>query len=221
MLLSQINNREENIVSQQSLFESTYDSKKNLLPFDGEVYYLGKIFTEKQAEDYFLSLSESVPWKADEVEIWGKHIVTRRKVAWFSDLGIEYSYSRTTKKSEIWNAELLAIKRIVEELSGRTFNSCLLNYYHDGEDGVSWHSDSESLFHKQSSIASVSFGAERVFQFKHKRESAKTSLSLENGSLLLMQGETQTHWKHALPKSKKVKTPRINLTFRLVKMDPP
>ena len=134
---------------------------------------------------------------------------------------MEYTYSKTTKTALPWTSDLLEIRRVIEEKTKETFNSCLLNLYHSGEEGMGWHSDDEKDLQKYSAIASISLGAERKFVFKNKENKETVSLSLENGSLLLMQGKTQTHWLHRLPPTKKVNTPRINLTFRTIKTPNP
>ncbi|OYV07517.1 MAG: alpha-ketoglutarate-dependent dioxygenase AlkB [Verrucomicrobiales bacterium VVV1] len=188
------------------------DPEINLLPIDGLVNYHGPMMSAEAAANYYEALSSGVPWKNDEVVIFGKRIVTSRKVAWFGE--VPYSYSGTTKEALPWSSELQALKAMVEERCGTIFNSCLLNLYHDGSEGMGWHSDDEKSIERNSCIASVSFGAERKFSFKHKRSGETASIVLESGSLLLMKGETQTHWLHSLPKSKRVKEPRINLTFR-------
>lgn len=189
---------------------------ENLLPRQGETYYFGKIFSEEQANAIFEDLLKTIDWKQDEVMIFGKKIVTSRKTAWYGDKAFEYTYSKMTKTAQAWTAELLEIKTRVEEVSGLNFNSCLLNLYHSGEEGMSWHSDAEAELGKDPAIASLSFGAERKFMLKNKASKEKISLQLEPGSLLLMCGSTQKHWLHSLPKTKKVQAPRINLTFRKI-----
>ena len=124
------------------------------------------------------------------------------------------SYSNSTKFALPWTPGLLEIKKKIEEESGETFNSCLLNLYHTGEEGMAWHSDDEKELRKNGCIASVSLGAERKFSFKHKISGETNSVLLEHGSLLEMKDETQTFWKHRLPPTKKVMEARINLTFR-------
>lgn len=190
------------------------DPTVNLLPGDGTVNYYGPILSLDEARRYFERLLRSVPWKNDEAVIFGKRIITARKVAWYGDADYSYTYAGTTKQALSWSKELLALKAIVEKLTGAKFNSCLLNLYHDGNEGMAWHSDDESSLVQDSTIASLSFGAERKFSFKHKQTQQSVSLVLENGSLMVMKDATQTHWRHGLPKSKKIKTPRINLTFR-------
>ncbi|WP_418638493.1 alpha-ketoglutarate-dependent dioxygenase AlkB family protein [Winogradskyella sp.] len=196
------------------LFNSEIDA--NLLPFDGEVNYYGSIMTVETAQEYYKKLLEHIDWENDKAIIFGKLIITKRKVAWYGDQPFSYTYSKTTKSALPWNKELLELKQMVEAKTGETFNSCLLNLYHSGEEGMAWHSDGEKDLKKNGAIASLSFGAERKFLFKHKATKQNVSVQLEKGSLLVMKGSTQTHWLHRLPPTKKVKTPRINLTFRTI-----
>ena len=188
----------------------------NLLTADGEAYYFGKILSEVEAEDFFKKLFHEIEWRQDEVMIFGKKITTKRKMAWYGEEKFDYTYSKMTRTAKSWDEQLLQLKQRVEEVTGLEFNSCLLNLYHSGEEGMSWHSDAEAELGKQPSIASLSLGAERKFVLKHRESKEKISLLLENGSLLLMKGATQRHWIHSLPKMKRVKEPRINLTFRKI-----
>src|SRR5690606_35552282 len=148
--------------------------------------------------------------------IFGKEIITKRKVAWYGDKPFEYTYSNTTKLALPWTKELLELKIKIETQTGETFNSCLLNLYHSGEEGMAWHSDAEKDLLKNGAIGSLSFGAERKFAFKHKVSQETVSLILENGSLLVMKDTTQSHWLHRLPPTKRISKPRVNLTFRMI-----
>ena len=143
-------------------------------------------------------------------------IITKRKVAWYGDKPFEYTYSKTTKSALPWTKELLELKEIIENKTGEKFNSCLLNLYHNGDEGMAWHSDGEKDLKKNGSVGSLSFGAERKFLFKHKKTKQTVSVYLEKGSLLVMKGTTQINWLHRLPPTKKVKKSRINLTFRII-----
>jgi alkylated DNA repair dioxygenase AlkB len=192
------------------------DPTVNLLPHDGTVNYYGPILSTAEADRYLAALLANVPWKHDELVIFGRHIVTVREVAWFGDAGCTYTYSGTTKQAVPWNAELRELKAFVEKLTQATYNSCLANLYHDGSEGMAWHSDDEKELAPCATIASLSFGAERKFSFKHKHTQKTASLMLEHGSLLAMRDTTQIHWLHSLPKAKKIATPRINLTFRTI-----
>ncbi|MDF4204442.1 alpha-ketoglutarate-dependent dioxygenase AlkB [Maribacter sp. SA7] len=198
------------------LFDIEVDHTINLLPHDGTVHYFGKILNEEEAIHYLDALLNNIVWKNDEAIIFGKKIITKRKVAWYGEKPFQYTYSKTTKLALPWTTELLELKSKVEQESGETFNSCLLNLYHDGSEGMAWHSDGEKDLKKNGAIASVSFGAERKFAFKHKETKEKVELVLEKGSLLIMKDETQTHWLHRLPPTTKSKLPRVNLTFRTI-----
>ncbi len=198
------------------LFDELLDSEKNYLPEGGIVNFHGKVFDQKAADLYYKILLETIDWKNDEATIFGKKIITKRKVAWYGDEQFSYTYSNNTKTALPWTAELLQIKNSIEKTCGETFNSCLLNLYHSGEEGMAWHSDAEKDLKKEGAIASVSFGAERKFCFKHKETSEKVELLLSHGSLLIMKGKTQTNWLHRLPPTRKIFTPRINLTFRTI-----
>lgn len=192
---------------------------KNLLSNKGTVNYYGKIFTEEQSEIYYVKLLNEVNWKHDVIKMFGKEIVTKRKVAFLGSEGISYKYSGKNKTAENWLKFILEIKSTVEEISGENFNACLLNYYHNGSEAMNWHSDNEKEILKHSAIASVSFGAERKFGFRNNFTKEEISLILENGSLLIMKDETQIYWKHKLYIESKITQPRINLTFRMIVND--
>lgn len=198
------------------LFEQLHDASRNLLPADGVVNYYGRILSQECAHSYYERLMSSIEWKNDEAVIFGKRIVTKRKVAWYGEKPFEYTYSNTTKQALPFTSELQELKVLIEEKTGETFNSCLLNLYHNGSEGMAWHSDGEKDLLKNGAIASMSFGAERKFAFKHKKSKETVSLELSHGSLLVMKGTTQQHWLHRLPPTKKILTPRINLTFRTI-----
>ena len=190
------------------------DSTANLLPFNGIVNYYGRIFSPKESDSYFNILWKTIEWRNDEANMFGRHIVTKRKVAWYGDSNYHYTYSNATKLALPWTKELLELKNVSEATTGATYNSCLLNLYHDGSEGMAWHSDDEKMLANNSSIASLTFGAERKFAFRHKTLNQKVEIILEHGSLLEMAGTTQKFWLHRLPPTKKVTRPRINLTFR-------
>jgi alkylated DNA repair dioxygenase AlkB len=191
------------------------DGISNLLHKDGSVNYYRNVLTHNEANRYFDLLLQTIVWENDEAVIFGKHIIAKRKVAWYGDSDYLYTYSNTTKKALSWTKELSDIRQIVEHSAGTKFNSCLLNLYHNGDEGIAWHSDDEKSLKENSTIASLSLGAERRFSFKHKLTKETISLVLEDGSLLIMKDATQINWLHSLPKSKKITGPRINLTFRV------
>tara|TARA_R110000868_G_scaffold121097_4_gene321351 strand:- start:5752 stop:6366 length:615 start_codon:yes stop_codon:yes gene_type:complete len=198
------------------LFNTTPDQNINLLPKDGTVNYYGAVITQTKAHEYLTELLENIAWQNDQAIIFGKRIITKRKVAWYGDINYNYTYSNTTKQALPWTAALLELKALAEATTGETYNSCLLNLYHDGNEGMAWHSDGEKDLKKNGAIASLSFGAERKFAFKHKETKETISRILQNGSLLVMKNQTQTHWLHRLPPTKRISKPRVNLTFRTI-----
>jgi alkylated DNA repair dioxygenase AlkB len=189
-------------------------SNQNILPFDGEVIDFGIVFSKNQSQDYLQKFLAADFWKQDELVMFGKRIVTSRKVAWFGDEDFQYCYAGVAKKAIPWSSELLSIKKIVELKTGNQFNSCLMNLYHNGNEGMGWHQDNEKELGENPAIASLSLGAARKFSFKHIKTKQKIEMVLNSGTLVLMKGATQEKWLHSLPKTKKIKLPRVNLTFR-------
>jgi alkylated DNA repair dioxygenase AlkB len=198
------------------LFNTHPDKQINHLPKDGTVHYYGMVLNRHKADYYLNALLQTIDWRNDEAVIFGKRIITKRKVAWYGDEPFEYTYSSTTKSALPWTQELLELKLLIEQQTGETYNSCLLNLYHTGEEGMAWHSDAEKVLKKNGAIASLSLGAERRFAFKHKVSKETINLFLQHGSLLLMKDHTQTHWLHRLPPTKIISKPRVNLTFRTI-----
>jgi alkylated DNA repair dioxygenase AlkB len=192
------------------------DYSQNLLPENGTALYMPKVFDEISSANLMNILLESLAWEADQLIMFGKRITTRRKVAWVGDPNCSYTYSGVTKNPQTWTTELLEIKTKVEKISQIEFNSCLLNLYLDGNDGMGWHSDNEKELDPHAPIASLSLGAKRKFAFRHKVDGRTVSLFLEDGSALIMHTPTQEYWNHSLLKTKAVTDPRINLTFRKI-----
>lgn len=188
----------------------------NLLPRDGEAIYHGPIIAADEADNLFGALMDEIEWQHDRLKLYGREIVTRREVAWYGDAPYQYTYSHNTKTAAPWTASLLRIKTAIEAQSGDSYNCCLLNLYHAGDEGMAWHADDEKELLPNGAIASLSLGEARRFVFRHKADKEKAEILLQHGSLLVMRGETQTHWEHSLPVMKRVKGPRINLTFRTI-----
>jgi alkylated DNA repair dioxygenase AlkB len=186
----------------------------NILPKDGRAYYYPNIFDEQRSQWLMTQLQESLTWESDQLIMFGKVVTTRRKVAWVGDSKCSYTYSGVQKIPQAWTSDLLLIKEQLEAMAQSEFNSCLLNFYHDGDDGMGWHSDDEKELNPHSPIASLSLGARRKFAFRHKEDKETISLFLEGGSALLMHAPTQEYWQHALLKTKTASDARINLTFR-------
>ena len=190
----------------------------SLLPHDGEAIYYPSDLLPLSNPSWLDILTDSIAWSSDTVKMFGKTLTLNRKSAWYGDSGAAYSYSGIRREPLQWTEELLMIKKSCEEVSNATFNSVLCNYYHDGKDGMGWHCDDERELGKEPIIVSVSFGAERIFAFKHRNSKERINIRLEHGSMLIMRGQTQHSWQHALPKSTIVHEPRINLTFRNILM---
>jgi alkylated DNA repair dioxygenase AlkB len=186
----------------------------NIIAQDGIALYHEKVLTDEQIKPLYDKLLNNINWENERVVMFGKEIITKRKVAFYSDPLIAYTYSSKTKIGLPWKDPLFILKNIVESLTKQTYNACLLNLYHNGEEAMGWHCDNEKEIIANSSIASLSIGASRKFSFKHKVTKETISIQLGNGSLLEMKGTIQSHWLHTLPKSKKITESRINLTFR-------
>lgn len=185
---------------------------------DADLIYYPALFTKEECQYYFDQLLNAVDWQQDEIRLFGKTYDQPRLTALYANNKNPYSYSGITMHPNAFDAKLLEIKLKVEAATKEKFSSCLLNLYRDGNDSNGWHADDEKELGTNPVIASVSFGAERMFHLKHKTKSdLRHKIILQNGSLLLMKGETQHHWLHQVPKTKKVVGKRINLTFRSIK----
>ena len=186
------------------------------LPNAALLYYHNFIHSE-QAWKYFYQILKKTDWKEDEIKIFGKTYLQPRLTALYGSDGKSYSYSGITMTPNPFTSELKEIKNKIEAVSEKHFNTVLLNLYRDGNDSNGWHSDDEKELGPNPFIASLSLGAKRIFHLKHKQDkNLRYKLLLEHGSLLIMKGTTQHFWKHQLPKSKKINSPRINLTFRII-----
>ncbi|MDW3094725.1 MAG: alpha-ketoglutarate-dependent dioxygenase AlkB [Gammaproteobacteria bacterium] len=187
----------------------------NLLPFDGEAYLDNRYFSAAESSHYFNCLKDEIHWEHKEIRIYGRFVLQPRLIAWYGDPGIMLKYSSLNLISTPWTTALTNIKTTIEEDLGYSFNGVFLNYYRNGHDYMGWHRDNERVHGLQPLIISISFGAARLFKFRHYRQKdIVKNLKLNSGSLLIMQGDTQENWTHSLPKSLKVNEPRINLTFR-------
>lgn len=199
------------------LFPSPEAELERLPIVGGELFYVPRILLPHDASKLLDKLIADVPWRAEQVTVWGKKYNQPRLIAWYGDEGRDYTYSGIAMKPLPWLAELTAVKNYVEGISGEVFNSVLLNYYRDERDGMGFHSDNEKELGPTPTIASVSLGQERTFVFKPKSANLKPiRLRLSSGSLLLMKGETQQNWKHGIEKETRPCGPRVNLTFRRI-----
>lgn len=196
------------------LFAEQNSCQQNLLPCDGELYDYGFVLSTAQADQYFAGLLNTTEWQQDTAYIHQQWHVTERQIAWFGDSSFAYHYSGTTKIAKPWTPVILQLKQLVENQLKQRFNACLANLYHNGQQGMGWHSDDEPALGYATCIASLSFGSPRRFCFKHKHKPHKCELSLQHGQLVVMQGVTQHFWWHSIAKEVGISSPRINLTFR-------
>lgn len=184
---------------------------------DAELVYYPDFLKPEEANSLYNSLHKSISWQQKDIKIFGKKIPQPRLTAFFAEKGVSYTYSGLQWQPESFPLEIQKLMEKIEEVSEVKFNTCLANLYSDGQDSMGWHADDEKVLGKNPVIASLSLGGERRFQWKHKiQKNLKDELIPNHGSLLLMQGGMQHHWKHQLPKTKKQVEPRINLTFRKV-----
>ncbi|HQR84123.1 MAG TPA: alpha-ketoglutarate-dependent dioxygenase AlkB [Polynucleobacter sp.] len=186
----------------------------NLLRKDGYAQYFAKVFSSANCETLLNTLLQTLDWQPDHLTMFGKQVITKRKVVWIGDKGCSYTYSGQKKDPQSWTPELLIIKEQLEDLAAWKFNSCLLNLYHDGNEAMGWHSDNEAELNPLAPIASLSLGGERKFAFRHREDKESNSILLENGSVLIMHSPTQEFWQHSLLKTTLPVRPRMNLTFR-------
>ncbi|MBU3594199.1 alpha-ketoglutarate-dependent dioxygenase AlkB [Polynucleobacter sp. 71A-WALBACH] len=202
---------------QNQLFsEKDFSDPTFLLEKDGRAEYFNHFYDADESDHLFEGLLNSLPWTSDQITMFGKSIITSRKVAWVGDPECLYTYSGMQKIPQVWTHELLQIKCKLEQVTGHTYNSCLLNLYHNGDEGMGWHSDNEKELDRATPIASISLGARRKFAFRHKQDKTTVPIFLEHGSLLIMHPPIQDFWHHSLLKTKSITNPRINLTFRKI-----
>jgi alkylated DNA repair dioxygenase AlkB len=182
---------------------------------DADLTFYPRFFTESESRLFFSQLRDTMEWKQEVITLFGRQIPSPRLSAWYGDAGACYRYSGLTLIAKPWSSVLREIKQSVETTTGAPLNGVLLNYYRDQNDSMGWHSDDETELGKNPTIASVSFGATRMFQLQHKRRrDQRAALELSDGSLLIMRGPTQHHWRHRIPRSTQAVGERINLTFR-------
>lgn len=187
-----------------------------ILAKDGRAEYLNSFYDAESSDGLFTNLLDSLTWESDEILMFGKLIRTARKVAWVGDPECLYTYSGVQKTPQAWSKELAQMRNKLEQFTGHSYNSCLLNLYHTGDEGMGWHSDNERELDSAAPIVSISLGARRKFAFRHKQDKTTNSVFLEHGSLLIMHPPIQEYWQHSLLKTKTVTSPRINLTFRKI-----
>ncbi|MGJ7916153.1 alpha-ketoglutarate-dependent dioxygenase AlkB family protein [Massilia sp. LXY-6] len=187
----------------------------NLLPCDGIVNDFGVVLPPVEADALYERLLKGLPWRPDVAVVNGVAAETARHALWCADRPFRYVHSGIPRMAEAWPGDLLDdARRLAQDLAQVRFDSCVLNLYHNGSEGMAWHSDSEAAYGLHTTIASLSLGATRKFAFLHKRTRERRDMMLRHGQLIVMRGQTQRHWLHAVAKTATVSTPRISLTFR-------
>lgn len=204
-------------MEQFNLFEEPRNINNPIQIINGEYIYIENFYEKNEADLYFNTLIKNIDWKQESMNMYGKQILFPRLTSWYGQSDKPYSFSGITLNPHPWSKELLEIKKNIEPLANVEYNSVLLNRYRNGNDSISWHTDAEKELGLNPVIASVNFGAERTFQLKHIETKKRIDIALKHGSLLIMMGELQHYWLHQVPKTKKPKTERINLTFRVIK----
>ncbi|WP_077728744.1 alpha-ketoglutarate-dependent dioxygenase AlkB [Methylocaldum sp. 14B] len=188
----------------------------NLAPRDGELYFVEDFVSRPEADALHILLRRDLAWQEEDITVFGRRVRVPRLVCWYGDAGAAYRYSGVSHEPLPWNETLSMLKDRVERFCGRRFNSVLGNLYRDGRDSMGWHADKEKELGSNPFIASLSFGAERLFRLRHNKTGETLEIVLTHGSLLLMGGRLQHGWRHSVPKAREPKTERINLTFRTI-----
>ena len=188
----------------------------NLAPVDGELYLIKQFYSQAESDQLFDRLKSGLAWQEEDIFIFGKWVKVPRLMCWYGDAEAIYSYSGVSHQPLPWTAELQSIRTKLQQYCNREFNSVLANLYRDGKDSMGCHADDEKELGANPLIASLSLGDDRIFKLHHKRRKLNLELNLGHGDLLVMAGSLQHHWRHSIPKTKKPKAPRINLTFRKI-----
>jgi alkylated DNA repair dioxygenase AlkB len=197
---------------QQSIFDS---QPTNLLPFQGESFLFPDFFSREDSDYFFKTLRDTLNWRQEPIWMFGKQVMQPRLTALYGDPEVSYGYSGIEMAPLAFTPALAKIHESLQKFTQKEFTHVLCNYYRDGNDSMGWHRDNEPVLGRNPSIASLTFGATRFFQMRdYATKKTKIEVALSHGSLLLMEGESQHHWEHQLPKTKKVQAPRLNLTFR-------
>ena len=193
-----------------------YHFSNNLAPFDGELYLIKKFYRLPESDHLFATLQSGLAWQEEAIFIFGKWVKVPRMICWYGDPEANYRYSGVNHQPRPWTTELQSIRKKVEPQGRCAFNSVLANLYRDGNDSMGCHADDEKELGLNPVIASLSLGDERLFKLHHKKRKEILDIILGHGDLLVMAGSLQNHWMHSVPKTKNIKTPRINLTFRKI-----
>jgi len=191
----------------------------NLVPFGGELYLIKQFYSLPESDRLFALLQAELVWQEEAIFIYGRWVKVPRLMCWHGDKDAWYRYSGVSHQPLPWTPVLQAIRERMERQCQCSFNSVLANLYRNGADSMGCHADNEKELGLNPVIASLSLGDERLFKLHHKQSKEKRDIVLGHGDLLVMAGTLQYHWTHSVPKTKKLKKPRINLTFRKIKAE--
>lgn len=187
------------------------------LPAGGTLDLVPGLVGSNEAADLLAKLRTQIPFVQHNIRLMGKHVAQPRLSAWIGDPGTAYTYSGVRNEPLPWPDALQRVRVRVSECAGEPFNSVLCNLYRDGNDSMGFHADAEKELGPEPVVASLSLGAVRRFQLRHKRDASdRLDLDLPDGSLLIMRGTLQQHYRHGVPKQRAITSPRINLTFRRI-----
>ena len=189
---------------------------QQFLPFDGTATLYSDFLDTQSAMRAFNQIRDESQWEQPEITIFGNTVLEPRLSTWHNELGEGYKYSGVMRRAQPFSKILTEIRNRCAEVANTQFNSALVNFYRNGQDGVGWHSDNEACNGPEPTIASVSLGATRRFDMRHRKTGETIKIQLGSGSLLVMAGKSQQYWVHQVAKTKRVHEPRINLTFRRV-----
>ncbi|MDN3652160.1 alpha-ketoglutarate-dependent dioxygenase AlkB [Thalassotalea ponticola] len=203
------------IDSEQKLVSIEPDLSDRLALIDGQLIYYPN-FLHRLAPHLFTALEEQLSWHQGQIKLFGKMVTIPRLQAWYGDADAVYRYSQVALQPQPWHWLLSGLKYHCQQVANQRFNSVLANFYRHQQDSMGWHSDNEKELGQQPVIASLSFGCERSFCLRHNITGEKHQLALKSGSLLIMRGALQQQWQHAVPKSRRPMSGRINLTFRFI-----
>jgi alkylated DNA repair dioxygenase AlkB len=193
-------------------------NRKNILPYDGSAYLINDTSNEFEWPEITACLAEIIPWRTETARLFGRNMSVPRMTAWFGDA--DYAYSGICHRAAPFPAVVQRLRERAEAISGASYNAVLLNLYRNGSDSVGWHSDREAGLGECPTIASLSLGATRRFQFRHRRTKERITLELSEGLWLIMADKTQRFWVHQVPKTTTAVERRINLTFRQMIEEP-
>ncbi len=189
---------------------------KLLIVQDGVVEFLPGFLPSHAAAELYKRLEDELDWRAEWLRLGARCVQVPRLVCWYGDPGASYRYSGVSHEPQSWTPTLSALRTRLQAFTGQFFNSALGNYYRTGKDSMGWHADREAELGQNPYIASLSLGGDRLFKLRHKNSGASVDVVLSSGSLLLMHGTLQHHWRHCLPKTSRPVPARINLTFRRI-----